>query len=69
MNTYTELIAKALKIDMESASKVQHFMECWFDDFRFGSSTERQIIRAAKDAQIMMADSRFADVVEYKAGA
>jgi hypothetical protein len=66
MNTYTELIAKALKIDVESASKVQRFMECWFDDFRFGSSTERQIIRAAKEAQAMMADPRFADVVAYE---
>jgi uncharacterized protein YbaA (DUF1428 family) len=69
MNIYTELIAKALKLDMESASKVQHFMECWFDDFRFGSSTERQIIRAAKDAQKMMSDPRFAEVVAYKASA
>ena len=69
MNIYTELIAKALKLDMESAKKVQHFMECWFDDFRFGESTERQIIRAAKDAQIMMADPRFAEVIAYKASA
>ena len=66
MNIYTKLIANGLKIDIESASKVQHFMECWFDDFRFGSSTELQIIRAAKEAQAMMADPRFADVVAYE---
>jgi uncharacterized protein YbaA (DUF1428 family) len=66
MNTYTESIAKGLSVDLDVAYKVQRFMECWFDDFRFGSSTELQIIRAAKEAQAMMADPRYADVVAYE---
>ena len=66
MNTYTELIAKGLSIKLDDAYKIQRFIECWFDDFRFGSSTEKQIIRTAKEAHSMMSDPRYVDVVNYE---
>jgi len=63
MNLYTEIIADGLRIDIESAKKIQDFMLTWFDDFRWGSSTKLQIIRSAKEAQIMMADPRYAELL------
>jgi hypothetical protein len=69
MNIYTQTIAEGLKIDLQSASKIQSFIECWFDDFRWGSSTKAQIVFTAKQAQMMMNDPKYADLVNYKAGA
>ncbi len=56
MNTYTEIIAEGLQIDMESAKKIQDFINNWYDGFRWGSSTKKQIIKIAKEAQADMAD-------------
>jgi|APCry1669189567_1035234.scaffolds.fasta_scaffold106089_3 hypothetical protein len=63
MNIYTKIIAEGLKVDIETAEQIQSFMCKWFDDFYFGSSTKLQIIRTAKEAQSMMADSRYADLL------
>ena len=63
MNAYTEIIANGLNIDAEQAIKVQSFMNNWFDDFRWSSATNSKIIRTAKEAQAMMADSRYAELV------
>lgn len=67
MNLYTQIIADGLKIDLQSASKIQSFIECWFDDFRWGSATQAKIVRTAKEAQAMMNDPKYADLVNYEA--
>jgi hypothetical protein len=59
MNMYTFDIARILEIDIEEAVKVHAFIEEWFDDFRFGSSTNAQFARVAREAQAMMAEPRF----------
>jgi hypothetical protein len=69
MNLYTEIIARNLQIDMESASKIQDFINNWYDGFRWGSATTKQIVKLAKEAQIDMADPRLANLLNYKAGA
>lgn len=63
MNIYTETIANGLKIDAEEATKVHNFMDEWFDDFRWSTATESKIVRKAKEAQKMMADPRFGNLV------
>ena len=63
MNIYTKIIAEGLKVDIKTAEQIQVFMSKWFDDFYFGSSTKLQIIRAAKEAQSMMTDPRYADLL------
>ena len=40
MNKYTYDIAKLLKIDLETAEKVQYEMECWGLDFSECSKRE-----------------------------
>ena len=64
MNLYTKLIADGLKVEIDQAEQIQDFMHKWFDDFRFNSSTALEIIRAAKEAQKMMADPRYAELLE-----
>ena len=64
MNLYTKIIADGLKVEINEAEQIQDFMHKWFDDFRFGSSTTLQIIRAAKEAKTMMADPRYAELLE-----
>lgn len=64
---YTEIIADGLKIDIESATQIQNFINTYFDDFRWSSATKAKIVSTAKSAQKWMQDPRFADVV--KAGA
>jgi hypothetical protein len=59
MNMYTFDIARILEIDIEEAVKVHAFIEEWFDDFRFGSATNAQFARVAREAQAMMADPMF----------
>jgi len=63
MNAYTEIIVNGLNIDAEQATKIQQFVCNWFDDFRWSSATKLQIIRTAKEAQAMMADTRYAELV------
>jgi len=63
MNIYTKLIAEGLKVEAKQAEQIQDFMSKWFDDFRFNSSTALQIIRTAKEAQTMMADPRYAELL------
>ena len=69
MNIYTEVIVRNLQIDENSAIKIQDFINNWYDDFRWSSATEKQIVKIAKEAQKDMTDPRFAELVEYKAGA
>lgn len=71
MNTYTDIIAEGLQVDMESAKKIQDFINNWYDGFRWGSATKKQIIKIAKEAQADMADPSFAELLAYiaKAGA
>ena len=59
MNMHTFDIARILEIDIEEAIKVHAFIEEWFDDFRFGSASNAQIARVAREAQIMMSDPMF----------
>ena len=42
MNLYTEIIADGLRIDIESAKKIQDFMLTWFD-FRWSSATKLEL--------------------------
>ena len=71
VNTYTDIIAEGLQVDMESAKKIQDFINNWYDGFRWGSATKKQIIKIAKEAQADMADPSFAEILAYiaKAGA
>jgi hypothetical protein len=64
MNLYTEIIAKALKIDMNTAKNVQSFIECWFDDFRWSSATQAKIARTAKEAYAMMQNPKYAEMTK-----
>lgn len=59
MNMHTFDIARILEIDIEEAVKVQNFIEEWFDDFRFGEASHKQLARASREAQAMMRDPRF----------
>jgi len=49
--------------------KIQDFISTWFDDFHWSSSTKGQIVFTAKQAQMMMNDPKYADLVNYKVGA
>lgn len=69
MNIYTQTIAEGLNVDIDSATKIQDFISTWFDDFRWSSSTKAQIVFTAYKAQTMIKDPKFADLVNYKAGA
>ena len=63
MNLYQEIIADGLSITTEEAQSIQNFISNWFDDFCWNSSTKLQIIRTAKEAQTMMADPRYAELL------
>ena len=63
MNLYQEIIADGLSITTEEAQSIQNFISNWFDDFRWNSSTKLQIIRTAKEAQTMMTDPRYAELL------
>lgn len=65
MNAYAESIVNGLKVDEEEAIKIQNFINNWFDDFRWSSATNSQIVRTAKQAQAMIADPRYAELVAY----
>lgn len=69
MNIYTQTIAEGLNVDIDSATKIQDFISTWFDDFHWNSSTKGQIVFTAKQAQMMMNDPKYADLVNYKVGA
>jgi hypothetical protein len=57
MKAYITLIAKALKITEEEATKVQNFMdENWMID-RWSSATKAEINRAARLAYVTMQGS------------
>lgn len=59
MNTYTKLIAEGLQIDIAEAKEIQTFIECFYDDFRWGNSSVIRIIKVAKQAQSDMAKPTF----------
>jgi len=61
--TYTEVIAQKLKVDLATATKIQNFINCWFD-FRWSSATTNQIVKTAKEAYAMMQDPRHSKMVE-----
>jgi len=63
-NLYTEIISDGLKINYESAEEIRDFISKWFDDFRWGSSTKLDIVRAAKEAQAMIADPRYSELLK-----
>jgi|GEM_PF-1863035 hypothetical protein len=44
MNMYTRQIAELLKIDLETAAKVQYEMECWGLDFSECSKREFNMV-------------------------
>jgi len=64
MNLYTEIIADGLEVTPQEAEQIKDFIFNWFDDFRFNSATKLQIIRTAKEAQTMMKDPRYAELLE-----
>ena len=66
MNAYIEIISSELKIDSESAQQIQNFISNWFDDFCWSSSTKLQIVRTAKEAQAMMINPKYAELLEAK---
>lgn len=68
-NIYTEIISDGLNVEIQEAEKIQEFIFCWFDDFRWGSSTKNQIIYTAKKAQAMMKNPKFAELLSYEVGA
>ena len=59
MNTYTKLIAEGLQIEIAEAKEIQTFIECFYDDFRWGNSSVTRIIKVAKQAQLDMAKPTF----------
>jgi cell division ATPase FtsA len=65
-NAYTATIADGLNINLESAEKIRDFVNKWFD-FRWSSATKLEIVRTAKQAQTMMADPRFAELIAWEA--
>jgi hypothetical protein len=48
MNIYTRMIMELLKVDAETAIKVQYFMECMNIDF--SESSTRAFNKAAREA-------------------
>ena len=64
MNTYTKLIAEGLRIEASEALKIQNFINCLYDDFRWGSSSILKILRTAKQAQEDMKDPIFSDFIK-----
>jgi len=68
-NIYTVAISDSLGIDRDAAEKIQNFISMWFDDFCWSESTKRQIIVAAKQAQQMMNNPKYADLLNYKVSA
>ena len=67
MNAYTEIISEGLNIEIAQAEKIQEFVNNWFE-FRWNSATKSQIIRTAREAQTMMQDPRYSEMVSYKDG-
>ena len=61
--TYTEIIAERLKVNLETATKIQNYINCWFD-FRWSSATTNQIVKAAKEAYAYMQDPKFAEMTK-----
>jgi hypothetical protein len=61
--TYTEVIAKGLKVDLATAAKIQNFINCWFD-FRWSSSSTNQIVKIAKEAYAMMQNPNYAEMTK-----
>jgi len=56
--TYTELIAERLEVDMETASKIQNFVNCWFD-FRWSGSFKSDIVKVSKEAYAVVEQDRY----------
>ena len=67
MNTYTKIIAKGLKVEISEAIEIQHFIECFYDDFRWGNASVGKIIRTAKSAREDMKDPIFAEYLKVGA--
>lgn len=63
-NFYREIIATGLKIDEQSAEQIRKFINCWSDHFRWSETSHEEIIREAKIVQAMMANPKYADMVE-----
>jgi hypothetical protein len=60
---YTETIAKGLAVDLATATKIQNFIDCWFD-FRWSSSSTNQIVKTAKEAYAMMQNPNYAEMTK-----
>jgi hypothetical protein len=61
--TYTELIAERLEVNLETATKIQNFVNCWFD-FRWNGSFKSEIVKVAKEAYAMMQDPKNAEMTK-----
>jgi hypothetical protein len=61
--TYTELIAERLEVDMETASKIQNFVNCWFD-FRWSGQFKSEIVKVAKEAYAMMQNPKYEEMTK-----
>jgi len=61
--TYTELIAERLEVNLETATKIQNFVNCWFD-FRWSGSFKSDSVKVSKDAYAMMQDPKYAEMTK-----
>ncbi len=62
--TYTEIIAKGLAVDLATATTIQNFVNCWFDYFCWSNSSEKQIIKTAKEAYKMIQNPEYAGMLK-----
>ena len=61
--TYTEFIAQRLEVDMETAIKIQNFVNCWFD-FRWSGSFKSDIAKVALQAYEMMQNPKYEEMTK-----
>lgn len=61
--TYTEVIAKGLNVDMETANKIQNFVNCWFD-FRWSGQFKSEICKVAREAYEMMQNPKYEEMTK-----
>ena len=62
--TYTEIIAKGLAVDLATATTIQNFVNCWFDYFCWSNSSEKQIIKTAKEAYAMIQNPEYVGMLK-----
>ncbi|UOF79483.1 hypothetical protein [Caudoviricetes sp.] len=67
MNCYTKMIMEDLKVDLETALKVQRIMMC--SDLRFSSASRRQLKKAAQEAFVELGERESHAAIDRMIGA